>query len=391
VRWDGEESLKGLKILLFANTEWYLYNFRLALARALRDRGADVLLASPAGAYGPKLREEGFRWIPLPMVRRSLNPLRELRLLAHLIRLYRAEQVDIVHHFTIKCVIYGSLAARLAGVSRRINAVTGMGYIFASRHLFALLLRPVVTLLLKLALGGKTTRLIVQNSDDRSIFQESGLVSPEHIRLIPGSGVDTERFSPVTEATNEKRPFRVVFAARLLWDKGVGEYVSAAKALRVRRLPIEFLLAGSRDPGNPGAIPEDTLSKWQDEGLVTFLGHVDNMAHWLRHANVAVLPSYYREGIPKSLLEAAACGLPIITTNAPGCRDAVDDGVTGILIPCRDAGALAAAISFIYANPDKAREMGLAGRKKILSEFDEKLVLAQTLGVYSEVLNTAKS
>jgi glycosyltransferase involved in cell wall biosynthesis len=376
-----------LKVLLFANTDWYLYNFRLPLARALRDVGFDVTMISPSGSYGAKLEAEGFRWIPLPMVRRSINPLREFSFLTHLIRLYRAERADIAHHFTIKCVVYGSVAAYFAGIPRRINAVAGMGYVFTSRGTLARILRPFVRGLIKLALGGKQSRVVLQNSDDCKAFEQARLVDRQRIRLIRSSGVNTERFRPRTSGLDRRREFRVIFAARLLWDKGVREYVEAARQLKSSGLPIEFLLAGSPDPGNPETVPEATVSEWKRAGFVTVLGHVDDMVHLLHQTDIAVLPSY-REGSPKSLIEAAACGLPIITTDAPGCREVVDHGVSGILVRCRDAQAIAVAIKSIYDNPDEGMRMGIAGRQKMIREFDEKLVLRKTLDVYRELVQT---
>ena len=184
------------KIVLFANTDWYLYNFRRSLALALREAGHEVLLLSPPGEYGARLRALGLRWEPVPMDRRSLNPLREAAVLAHLWRLFRRERPDLVHGFTIKCAVYGSLAARAAGVPARVNAVTGMGYVFTSTDAKARALRPLVRLLMRAALDGRDARLILQNPDDVAVFEQARLVAPGHIRLIPGSGVDCVRFAP---------------------------------------------------------------------------------------------------------------------------------------------------------------------------------------------------
>jgi glycosyltransferase involved in cell wall biosynthesis len=374
-----------MKVLLFANTDWYLYNFRLSLARALREAGAEVVLISPDGPYGSRLEAAGFRWLAQPMLRRSLNPFRELIFLFHLFRLYQHEQPDVVHHFTIKCVVYGSLAARLVGIHRRINAVAGMGYVFASNALRASLLRPFVRALLKLSLGGKQSRLILQNSGDCMAFVQSGLVTPGRLRLIQGSGINTDRFKPAVLPRQDVGVFRVLFAARLLWDKGIREYVEAAVQFKSLGFPVEFLLAGAPDTGNPASVPDDVVQSWQAAGLIRVLGHVEDMVSCLHQADLAVLPSY-REGIPKSLLEAAACGLPIVTTDAPGCRDAIEDGVTGLLVPCRDVAALATAIRFMFEHPVERAQMGAAGRERVLRQFDEKIVLGRTLDVYRELV-----
>ena len=374
-----------MKVLLFANTDWYLYNFRLGLAKFLRDNGFEVVMISPQGPYGPRLVAEGFRWIPLQMDRRSLNPWRELRLIAQIASILRAEKPALVHNFTIKCVVYGSLAARWAGVQARVNAVTGLGYVFIGQDFRARLLRPIVGALLKLAFNGIAARLIVQNQDDSAAFVDAGLVLKDFVRLIKGSGVDTSRFYPRLEA----RPagsLRVLLASRLLWDKGIGEYVEAARQIKRQGLAVEFLLAGDIDSGNPASVSADDVESWRAAGIVRPLGHVEDMAVLLSDIDVMVLPSSYGEGVPRSLIEAAACGLPIITTDAPGCREIVEEGVNGYLVPVRDAHALADAIRRLYANPALRQSMGQAGREKVLKEFDERIVFEKTLAVYRELL-----
>ena len=381
-----------MKIILFANTEWYLFNFRLSLAKALQAQGHEVLLISPPGDYGARLQALGFRWEALPMDRKSLNPLQELRLLVYLCQLYRREQPGLVHHFTIKCVVYGSIAALVARVPARVNAVAGMGYVFTNQALKARLLRPVVRGLMRLVLNGRGARLILQNNDDMAAFAKAGLARPELTRLVMGSGVDLARFMPPASSVlqaqtgHSVQPTRVVLAARLLWDKGIAEYAEAARQLRAKGLPIRFLLAGAPDPGNPAAIPQATLDGWQAEGLIELLGQVSDMAALFATADIVVLPSY-REGLPKSLIEAAACALPLVTTNVPGCREVVTHEVDGLLVPVKDAQALASAIERLHKDPVWARQLGLAARARALREFDEKIVIRKTLAVYGELLN----
>ena len=377
-----------MKIVLFANTDWYLYNFRRSLALALRDTGHDVLLISPPGPYGEKLRDLGLRWEPLPMQRRSLNPLREASLVLHLWRLFRREQPDLVHGFTIKCAVYGSLAARLSGVASRVNAVAGMGYVFISDDTKARVLRPMVRALLKLALDGRGARLILQNPDDVALFEEAGLVDGKHVRLIAGSGVDCSRFGPSEHARARDLPFRVLLPARLLWDKGVAEFVAAARRLKGEGRNIDFLLAGEPDPGNPAAVPVSELDAWVEEGVVQWQGHVDDMPALFASVDMVVLPSY-REGLPKGLIEAAACALPLVTTDVPGCREVVTDGVDGLLVPARDADALADAIMRLHDDPALAQRLGNAARAKALAMFDERIVIASTFAVYKELFDDA--
>jgi glycosyltransferase involved in cell wall biosynthesis len=385
---DGSRAGAGVvKVLFFANTEWYLYNFRLPLAKYLRSHGFEVVMLSPVGPYGPLLEAEGFRWIGVDMNRRSLNPARELALIRRISAVYTAEKPDIVHHFTIKCVVYGSLIARWNGIRNRVNAVTGMGYVFSDDGYKARLLRPLVRNLIRAALGGEGSRLILQNKDDLAAFVAAELASREHTHLIRGSGVDTSRFKPV-DADRERRVMRVLLASRLLWEKGIQEYVEAANLIKAEKLPIEFLLAGSPDPGNPGSVAPAQLAKWQEAGAVHYLGHVSDMPRLLADIDVAVLPSY-REGVPRSLLEAAACGLPIITTDVPGCREVVQHGVNGFLIPPRNAPALAASIRRLYERPEERVRMGRAGRDTVLSDFDQQIVFEKTYAVYQDLLSAA--
>lgn len=373
-----------MKIVLFANTDWYLYNFRRSLAIALRETGYDVLLVSPPGPYGPKLEALGFRWVRAPMERRSLNPLRELALLWWLRQLLRTERADLVHGFTIKCAVYGSLAARLAGVPARVNAVAGMGYVFSSVDAKARLLRPVVRALMRLALGGKGARLILQNPDDVELFKVARLVSGAQVRLIPGSGVDCERFAPTNHRAPSER-IQVALPARLLWDKGIAEFAGAARLLKAKGVSVDFLLAGEPDNGNPAAVPKEALEAWEGEGLLTCLGHVDDMPALFSSIDAVVLPSY-REGLPKGLIEAGACGLALITTDVPGCREVVTHEVDGLLVPVKDAQALAQAIERLVGDAALRKRLGEAARNKALAEFDERLVIERTLAVYAELL-----
>lgn len=373
-----------MKVLLFANTDWYLFNFRRSLAESLRNAGHEVLLVSPPGPYGPRLREMGFRWLPAPMDRRSLHPWRELKLLHWLWRLVSSEKVDLVHGFTIKCAVYGSMAARLAGVPARVNAVAGMGYVFTSRDARARLLRPLVRTLMRIALDGPGARLILQNPDDVSLFTQAGLVKPEHVRLIPGSGVNCRVFTPRT-TMDHPAALRVLLPARLLWDKGIAEYVQAARTLRSGGSDIRFLVAGMPDPGNPASIPETTVRGWVAEGVIDWLGHVEDMPALFRSVDAVVLPSY-REGLPKGLIEAGACALPLVTTDVPGCREVVTNERDGLLVPARDAGALASAISRLARDPDLRRRLGAAARETAMAKFDELQVIARTMDVYRELL-----
>ena len=379
--------MKMPKVVLFANTDWYLYNFRMSFVRTLRDEGFEVILLSPDGEYGPKLRDIGFRWHAVPMNRRSLNPLRELALVMWLARFFHREKPQIVHGFTIKSAVYGSLASKLASVPARVNAVAGMGYVFTSGDLKARLLKPLVRQVMRLALNGRDSILVLQNPDDVRLFDAARIVNQRAIRLIKGSGVDLTRFKVKGEAGQEPgSPLRALLAARLVWDKGIAEYVEAARLLRREHRTVRFLLAGSPDDGNPASVGSEVVESWVKEGLIEWLGQVSDMPKLFSEVDVMVLPSY-REGLPKALIEAAACGLPLITTDAPGCREVVSEsGVDGISVPIRDVAALADAIRLLDDDREMARKLGLAAREKALRNFDERIVIDKTLSVYRELV-----
>jgi glycosyltransferase involved in cell wall biosynthesis len=377
-----------MKVVLYANTDWYLYNFRRSLALALQAAGYPPILLTPDGPYGERLRALGLDWRPVPMERRSLNPLQESRLLLWLVSLFRAERPALVHGFTIKCAVYGAIAARVARVPARISAVAGMGYVFTNDAPKARLLRPLVGALLRLALAGRRGRLILQNADDVALFERAGFIDAGNIRLIPGSGVDCTRFSPRDPDEPPSDPKCILLATRLLWDKGVAEYVAAATQLHGEGRNLRFLLAGDPDPGNPAAVPTESVRVWERGGCIEWLGHVDDMPALLAAVDVVVLPSY-REGLPKTLIEAAACALPLVTTDVPGCRAVVTDGRDGLLVPAADSQALANAIRRLDDDPALGQRLGQAARAKALAQFDERIVIQRTLEVYGEVLGKA--
>ncbi|NML46556.1 glycosyltransferase family 4 protein [Ramlibacter sp. G-1-2-2] len=373
-----------MRIALFANTDWFMFNFNKSLAQALRAKGNEVILISPPGPYGEKLRQLGFRWVPAPMVRRSLNPLRELALIIWLARLLKRERVQLLHGFTIKCAVYGSIAARFSGVDAQVNAVAGMGYVFTSNSVRARILRPLVRALLKFALIAPNSRLILLNQDDQRMFLDFGLADSNSIRVLPGAGINCQRFAPPRLRSSNSR-FRVLLPARMLWDKGIAEYVAAAGLVRgMGRTDIEFLLAGAPDTGNPAAVPEALLREWTESGVVCWLGHTDDMPALFASVDAVVLPSY-REGLPTGLTEAAACELPIITTDVPGCREVVSDGVDGLLIPVKDPEAIARAVVRLRDDADLRTRLAKSARQKAVALYDESVVIDKTLGIYGEL------
>lgn len=366
-----------MKILLLANTGWYLHHFRLPLAMAARDLGHEVVLACPHDADVPRLEKAGFRWVEVTLSRRGMNPLAELFSLWRLKQLYRQEQPDLAHHFTVKCVLYGSIAARMAGVGRVVNAVTGLGYAFSGRGWQATLARWSVGLLYRLALPG--SRVIFQNPDDLAAFVSRAFVQPGAGVLIRGSGVDVRCFHPCV-GMSPQRPERVLLASRLLWSKGIGEFVAAAGQVRQVLPRVEFWLAGVPDEGNPDSIPPETLVRW--EGSVRLLGHRSDMAALMREVDILVLPSRYGEGVPRCLIEGAASGLALIASDMPGCREIVRDGENGVLIPPGDGAALARALLALLRDPALRAAMGMRSREIACAQFSQEQVIVQTLREY---------
>lgn len=378
------------RLLFVVNAEWFFASHRLPLGRACVDAGFDVTLC--AGATDPAAQREieaaGIRFVPLSIDRGGTSPAGELRTLASLLRVYRAVGPDIVHHVTIKPVIYGSMVARALRTKGVVNAVTGLGYAFIPRSDDGLrhrALRGTLWALYRAALDGRRTRVIFQNEEDRSTFVGKGLVASTRTRLVPGSGVDFATFSPQPLPAG---PFVALLPARLLWDKGVGEFVEAARQLRSRWPEARFVLLGRIDPSNPAAIRQDEVDRWVRGGIIEWWGHCEHrmMASFLAKAHVVVLPSY-REGLPLALAEAAAVGRACITTDVAGCRDTVRDGDTGWLVPARSAAELARALEHALTDPAEAERRGRLAASFARERFGVESVIAQTLGVYRELLN----
>jgi glycosyltransferase involved in cell wall biosynthesis len=352
------------------------------LAQAAKEAGFDVVVVTRVRDHGEVIRRAGLRLVPCEWSRRGLNPFRELLVLANLWRIYRREQPDIVHQVALKPVLYGALAAWFTGCGKVVNALAGLGFIFVSGRKRARLLRPLVRVALRWLLDRPGSRLVLQNRDDVEQFTQEKLADPKKIILIRGSGVDLARFAPVLEPPG---PLVVMLASRLLWDKGVGEFVEAARRLRNQGATARFVLVGDGDSENPATIPRRQLDAWKEAGDIEWWGRRDDMPQTLGMAHIVCLPSY-REGLPKVLLEAAAIERPMVATDVPGCREIVRPGENGILVPVRDAGALAAAIEKMLRDKAMRRRMGKAGRMLVEKEFAQEIVITRTLRLYQEMM-----
>jgi glycosyltransferase involved in cell wall biosynthesis len=368
--------------MFLVTEDWYFVSHRFELAIAARQAGYDVVVATRVDRHAERITDAGFALRPVAFNRGGLNPLEEFRTLMHLVRLYRREAPDIVHHVALKPVIYGSLVARIVGTRGVINALGGLGYVFSSVGLRAKMLRWFTKPALKFALRGKNSRLIVQNSDDRERLVTGGLAKPGSISLIRGAGVDPNAYHQVTGAS--ETPL-VILPARLLREKGVGEFVKAARLLRAEGIKARFALVGKPDLANPASVSQPEIDAWVREGVVEFWGWQDDMPSVFSQAQIVCLPSYH-EGFPKSLLEAAASGCAIVATDIPGCREIVQHGVTGWLVPTQDVSALANALRQAIEQPSLREQYGASARALITAEFSMSRVVEETIAIYDELM-----
>lgn len=367
------------RLLFFVSEDWFFCSHRLPLALAAIRDGFDVTVVTRERSHGHIIRNAGIQLIPFEIARRGMNPFAEVLTILKLVSIYRQEQPDVVHHVAMKPVLYGSIAARAAGVVRVVNALTGLGWIFIARNFTVSILRKLVQQMLRMLLGRGI--VIVQNPDDMALLEKIG-VARTHIRLIRGSGVDLTEFAPHT--ARSETPV-ILLVSRMLWDKGVGEFVQAARLLKQQGIVARFALVGGPDEENPASIPEATLQSWVAEEIVEWWGHRQDMPSVYAQAAIACLPSY-REGLPKALLEAAACGLPIVTTDVPGCREVVLNDETGFLVPERNVDMLMSSLRRLIENADLRMAMGKAGRLLVEQEFSIERVSSQTLDIYRQLL-----
>lgn len=367
------------RLLFLVTEDWYFWSHRVALARAARDAGWEVHVATRVDEHAERIRSEGFHLHALAWRRSSRNPLNEVAAILALRRIYRAVQPHLVHQVALKPVLYGSIAARLAGAPPVINAVAGMGSVFSARKASLRLLRPMIVSAFRLLLDRPGHALVVQNEDDATFFRERRLVDPKRLHLIPGSGVDATALRPVPEP--QGGPIVATVVARMLWDKGIGETVAAARLLRERGVPVVVRLVGASDQENPNSIPPATLEQWRREGVVEVLGHRTDIDRIWADSHIAVLASY-REGMPRSLLEAAACGRPLVAADVPGCRSLVEDGANGLLVPPSDAAGLADAIERLAQAPELRRRLGVEARRRIETTYADTVILKHFLSLY---------
>lgn len=369
------------KLLLVVNVDWFFLSHRLAIASEALRQGYEVHLATTITTRLEELRAHGLIVHPVSIVRSGTRLLDECRSFWQLVRIFREVRPDIAHLVTVKPIIFGGLAARMTRTPAVVAAVSGLGFLFMAQGWRAAVVRRLVLALYRVALSHRNLRVIFQNEDDRALVQRATALPDGKCTLIPGSGVDLMLFS---QRAMPQEPVIVALAARLLVDKGVREFVQAAQQLRAEGIAARFWLVGATDPGNRASITEEELLGWRTQHIVEVLGHRADMAEVLGQAHIVTLPSY-REGFPKVLIEAAACGRPVVTTDVPGCRDAISPEETGVLVPARDAPALAAALRRLIQDPALRASMGQAGRALAERRYSLDAVVDAHMQVYAQL------
>jgi len=372
------------KLLFLVNVDWFFVSHRLPIAIEALNQGYEVHIATGITDKLDELQARGFIVHPLAIGRSSTGLIGELRTFLRIVQIFKKVHPDIVHLVTIKPVLFGGIAARIVKVPGVVAAISGLGYVFLAKGTKAAILRFFVARLYRLALGRRNLTVICQNPDDQKTLVQVAGIEANSVVLVPGSGV--ELFSYTSKPLPQGMPV-VVMAARLLRDKGVAEFVAAAKILKQRGVEAIFYLAGEPDAGNPASIDEAEISAWRKDDVVELLGHVKDIAALFSQSTIVVLPSY-REGLPKVLIEAAACGRAVVTTDVPGCRDAIVPDKTGILVPPRDAVSLADAIQYLLQKPEVCNQMGQAGRLLAEQKFSIEKVVSAHLEIYRTLAET---
>lgn len=377
---------RGARRLLFVvNHAGFFISHRLPLAFAARDAGYDVHVATPRSKHVPQLQATGITWHELRLSRSGMNPIVEWQSFRRLCVLYRRLRPHLVHHVSSKPVLYGTIAARVTGVGAVVNAISGMGHVYAEGGLGRRALRSGISIGYRVALRHRRMRVIVQNREHLEFFVAQHWIREADAVLVSGSGVDLRRFVPLP--ADREAVVRIVLASRLLYTKGVGDFVAAARLLKQRKVDARCVVVGEPDPDNPASVSLDDLRSWHAEGVIDYRGRQEDMPSVFADAEIVCLPTYYGEGIPKVLVEAAACGLPIVTTDWPGCREIVKNGHNGLLVPIKNPVRLAAALETLVRDTALRRAMGSRGRERVEREYSLDTVIGKTLGVYRDLVD----
>ena len=376
------KSKQKIKLIITANTGWYIYNFRIDLIKYLKLKKYEIYIICPNDRYSEKLKNMGLNVINWELNRKSLNPFIELLSILHLIKIYIKIKPNIVHHFTLKACIYGSLSASLFSKTKIINSITGLGPLFLSRNKLIKLVYFVFKSLFRYIFNNLSDRVIFQNKYDRKKYLQLNITSSDKSIIIPGSGINTDYFKPYPKKYDIKE-FKLLFPARIIKEKGIIELIKACKLLWEIKLPIKLFIAGELDYGNRSVLKTKELKKLKNLKNISLLGHVDNMRDLYNKIDVVILPSW-REGLSRSLLEAASMEKGIITTNVPGCRDIIEHNKTGLIVNVRSPIEIKDSILNFYKNNFLIKKYGKAAREKVIKYFDIKRINSLTLRAYNK-------
>ena len=369
-------------LLFFVTEDWYFFSHRLPIALALKEAGVEVTVLTRVFQHREKIEQQGIRVIPIDLRREGRNLFQEIKTIFKVAKVYRKFRPDLVHHVAAKPMLYGSLAAMMARVPISVNAFAGLGYVFLQKRKFSsFLIKSIFILAYRFVFRSKAAYAIFQNPEDKHLFENLGIVNKTRSVLIRGAGVDISHYRFFKEPPGR---ITILFGARMLWDKGIGELIHAVKILREKQVVFRVLLAGLPDPANPKSVHAKTLQKWHDQGLVEWIGFQKDMVNVLAMSHIVTLPSY-REGVPKFLIEAASCGRPIVTTDVPGCREIVQHNKNGLLVPVGDGPALARALLKLIKDADLRKKMGACGRAMVIQSFSDKIVAGKTMEFYKKI------
>lgn len=370
------------KIIFLVTEDWYFWSHRLPIARAAKVAGFDVVVVTRVDKHRVRIENEGFRIIPVKLKRQGRNILQEIKSILQIVNIYHKERPDLVHHVAMKPILYGTLAAILNKIPHVINAYAGLGFLFISKKWKARLLKPIFLAIYKVLFLIKPVYAIFQNPEDLLFFINSGIINKKRTVLIRGSGVNLSDFKVTDEPEGR---ITIMLASRMLWDKGIGELIEATKVLKFKKIDFRTILVGKPDNENPRSIPEKVLKTWHDKGIIEWWGYQEHMPQILSKAHIIALPSY-REGVPKGLLEAAACGKPIVATDVVGCREIVKHLENGFLVQVKDVKSLSKALEVMIKDSGLRQKMGAKGRRLVEKYFSEQVVVEKTMELYRQMI-----
>lgn len=374
---------KSKKILFLVTEDWYFISHRLHLAKAAQREGYDVFVVTRVNKGGKNIISEGIELIPLDMDRHGKSIINEILIISRITKLYKEIKPDLAHHIALKPILYGTLASIFSKTPYVVNTVAGLGYVFKSKNLIDKIISILIRLLLRCSAYFKSSKFITQNPEDGDFLVRKNIAKRKDVHLIRGSGVDPDLYKPVEH--NNDIP-TVLFASRLLWGKGVEDFVSAAKTIKNKNIPSRFLLAGEPDSENPDSVSVAQLNEWNNKGFVEYIGHQNDMPALLADIDVVCLPTYYGEGVPKILIEAASCAISLVATDVAGCREIVSNGVNGYLVPVRDPDAIASALESLLLDTKMRINMGIEGRRIMKEGFSMDKVNSETIKIYRDLL-----